>query len=102
MSELIGVVQQIVQNTVKAMRLADKETGTVVSLSPLAIQTDGTMSPIPEKALLLTDAVKARTAPVQGGEGGMVTIHEGLAAGDRVLMLRVQRGQQYIVLSKIP
>lgn len=101
MDELIGVIQKIVQNTIRAMKPTDKATGTVLSADPLSIQTDTSMPPLPAAALLLTDAVKERTAMVQGGEGGSVTVAEGLKAGDRVLMLRVQNGNQYIVLSKI-
>ena len=84
MSELVGVIQQIVQETVQAMKLTDKATGTVLSAAPLSIQTDMTMQAIPAAALLITDPVRGR-----------------LAAGDRVLMLRVQGGQQYIILSRI-
>ena len=84
MSELVGVIQQIIQETVQAMKLTDKATGTVLSIAPLSVQTDSSMQPIPAAALTLTDTVQ--------GE---------LAAGDRVLMLRVQNGQQYIILSKI-
>lgn len=84
MSELVGVIQQIVQNTIEAMKLTDKATGTVLSTSPISIQTDVTMQTIPAAALLMTDAVRGR-----------------LTAGDRVLMLRVQKGNQYIILSKI-
>lgn len=101
MSELVGVIQQIIQNTLKAMKLTDKATGTVVSVSPLSIQLDILMPPLPEAALVLTDAVKEKIAPVQDGDGGFVVVNEGLKSGDRVLMLRVQRGQQYIVLSRI-
>ena len=101
MSELIGVIQQIVQNVIQGMNLTDKATGTVLSIDPLSVQVDMNMPPLPDAAILLTDAVKERVAPVQGGEGGTVMVSEGLKPGDKVLMLRVQRGQQYIILSRI-
>ncbi len=100
LSELIGVIQQIVQNTIRAMKPTDKATGTVLSVNPLSIQTDIHMQPLPAAAVVLTDAVKEKIAPVQGKDGGSVVISEGLKPGDRVLMLRVQGGQQYIVLSR--
>jgi hypothetical protein len=100
LSELIGVIQRIVQNTINSMNMADKATGTVESVSPLRVKIDSSIQSIPSAALLLTDTVKERIVPVQGGEG-RVTIREGLKEGDRVLMLKVQNGQQYIILSRI-
>ena len=100
LSELVGVIQQIVQNTVRAMKPADMATGTIVSISPLSVQPDIHMPPLPEKALILTDTVRERTVDVQGGEG-KVAVREGLRPGDKVLMLRVQNGQKYLILSKI-
>ena len=101
MSELIGVIQQIVQNSIRAMKLTDKVTGTVLSVNPLSVQTDINMPPLPAAAILLTDAVKEKVAPVQVGDGGSVMVSEDLKPGDRVLMLQVQHGQQYIILSRI-
>lgn len=101
MTELVGVIQQIVQNTIAAMKLTDMSVGTVVSVSPLTIQTDTNMQPLPEAAIMLTDTVREKIVPVQGGEGGTVTVTEGLKPGERVLMLRVKNGNKYIVLSKI-
>ena len=34
-------------------------------------------------------------------EGGYIILNRGLAAGDKVLLLRVMRGQQFIILSRI-
>lgn len=104
-AELLGVIQLAVQQSIKAMKLADMATGTVLSGAPLSVQLDVSAPPIPERALLLTDAVKPKsvTAPVQGGEGGTVTmvIQEALKAGDKVLMLRVMKGQKYVILSRL-
>ena len=70
------------------------------SVSPLRVKIDSSIQSVPSAALLLTDTVRERVVPVQGGEG-TVTIREGLKEGDRVLMLKVQNGQQYIILSRI-
>ena len=95
-TELLGVLQEIVKNYVNAIKMTDKATGTVIKTSPLTIQTDTSLPP-----LILTSNVIERTEPVKGGAGGTVTVTEGLKAGDKVLLLRVQKGQQFIVLSKI-
>lgn len=101
MSELLGVLQQIMQANQEALKPTELAFGTVASVSPLSILVDGTAEPKPQEGLILTDTVVARTAKVQGGSGGTVTIHSGLSAGDKVVMLRVQKGQRYIVLSKV-
>ena len=100
MPDFIEVIQQTIQNAVEAMKLTDKATGPVESASPLKVKVDTTMQSIPEAGLILTDTVKERTVNVQGGSGS-VAVREGLKPGDRVLMLRVQNGNQYIILSKI-
>ncbi len=99
--DLLGVIQMIVQENLKGQKLADKMTGTVVSVSPLSVQPDISMPPIPEAGLILTDAVKARIAAVKGDGGGTVEVASGLVVGDKVLMLRVSSGQCYIILSRL-
>lgn len=101
MTGFIGVIQQIVKNYVDAIKMTDKATGTVMKTSPLTIQTDTSLPPVSGNALILTSNVIERVAPVQGGASGTVTVTEGLKVGDKVLLLRVQKGQQFIVLSKI-
>lgn len=101
MADLIDVIHSINQESMDGRKPADIAYGTVTSISPLAVQLQTTMQPIPEKSLILTSSVIAKTVPVQGGQGGTVTINEGLAVGDKVVMLRVSRGQRYIVLSKV-
>lgn len=81
--------------------MAEMETGTVTSVSPMSIQTDVSRPLIPAAALILTSEVKDRIVKVEGGSDGTVQVHEGLKAGDKVLMLRVSNGQRYIILSKL-
>ena len=101
MTGFVGVIQQIVKNYVDAIKMTDKATGTVTKTSPLTIQTDTSLPPISGNALILTSNVIERIVLVQGGAGGTVTVTEGLKIGDKVLFLRVQKGQQFIILSKI-
>ncbi len=100
-TNLKGTLQQLIQECVKAMKPADLLMGTVISVSPLSVQADVSMPPIPAAALILTTAVIQRTVPVQGGAGGTVEVIPGLKSGDKVLMLRVAEGQRYIILSTL-
>lgn len=101
MADLIEVLHGIIQETSDAQKPADIAYGTVIAISPLAIQVQSTMQTIPAAGLILTSGVVAKTAQVQGGQGGTVVINEGLAAGDKVIMIRVSKGNRYIVLSKV-
>lgn len=103
MSELLGVVQKIVQNSMEGMKLTDLVFGTVQSASPLAVQIESTMQAIPAAALILTEGVQARsyTGTTSAGASFTVPINPGLAPGDRVIMLRTSGGQRFVILSKV-
>lgn len=106
----------------------DLAVGTVETTNPLSIRLDVSQAPLRSEVLYLTSAViekklsylghrhtvggsttsEALTAPVcyENGvalpsDSSGVTINRGLAAGDKVLLLSVQRGQKYLVLSRI-
>lgn len=104
MGDLIATIQAIVQESTKGMKTADMATGTVTSLSPVSVKVDQTMQSIPAQAIMLTDAVREKTVDVKGIDGtkiGTADVGNGLNVGSKVLMLRVQQGQCYIILSKL-
>lgn len=104
MGDLIATIQAIVQESIKGMKTADMATGTVTSLSPVSVKVDQTMQSIPAQAIMLTDAVREKTVDVKGIDGtkiGTADVGNGLTVGSKVLMLRVQQGQCYIILSKL-
>lgn len=105
MADLIDVLNMISQNNQAAQKPADIAFGTVTSISPLSIQVEGSMQSIPAAAIILTSAVVERIVDVGGVPEDMphltVKVTEGLLAGDKVAMLRVSKGNRYIVLSKV-
>lgn len=94
MAELLDILHQMVQETVDAQKPADVAFGTVTSTSPLSIRVEGTMQDIPAVALILT-------WPVTLIQIGNTVINQALQTGDRVVMMRVSKGQRYIVLSRV-
>ena len=104
MSDLIDVLNMISQNNQAAQKPADIAFGTVMSISPLSIQVEGSMQAIPASAIVLTSAVTERIVDVDGTTEDMphltVKVTEGLEAGDKVVMLRLSKGQRYVVLAK--
>lgn len=102
MSDLLSVLQQINQNGMKGMKLTDLCFGTVATANPVTITLEGTMQPIPAAAIVLCDAVKARSVTVRDSRGDSVTVplSTALQPGERVIMLRCANGQRFVVLSR--
>ena len=99
--DLKGPIQNLVQETIKGLKMTDIILGTVLTTSPISVQTDISMPPIPEAGLVVPEIVRGKTSLVIGGEGGTVTINESLKSGDRILMLRVSGGNRYVILSRV-
>lgn len=111
--ELIEVINTIIQNNTEAQKLTDICIGTVTSTDPLEIQINPNMPPIPEEALILCEAVReieeeviitpefAEELDTQTEVIGTVKRGVALETDDKVIMLRVLKGQQFIILSRV-
>jgi hypothetical protein len=99
---LLDCIQRIVNNVLNDRELTDYTTGTVTSVSPLEITLSGTMLPIKRAVIKLTQAVSDYQVDITiDGTRQTATIHNGLRVGDKVILLRVLNGQNFIVLSKV-
>ncbi|WP_124065734.1 DUF2577 family protein [Clostridium sp. E02] len=96
--ELIERIKSIVIDTVRAMDLLDTGYATVVSTSPLTIKLQAMQLTIKEPVAVLTDNVKYQAITIQGETA---VINPGLKAGDKVLTLKANAGQNYIIISKV-
>ena len=101
--DLLDVINSIIQTNTDAQKLTDIVIGTVVTASPLSIQITPTLI-LPAEVLILCESVQEKEYEVMD-----VTLtnvigkykREALAVDDKVIMLRVLKGQQFIVLSKV-
>lgn len=98
MSELIEVLQETIKNSVNALDLLDIVYATVTAASPLSLTITATQLAVIEPVAVMTDNVRYKAVTVQGQK---VVINPGLVPGDRVLALRANSGQNYIVISKV-
>ena len=110
--DLIDVINKVIQDNVNAQKLTELTIGTVTSKSPLKIQINPNMEPLPSEVLLLTEGVTEQEYEIKPTEEFLEKMptcpevigtykREPLDKDDKVLMLRVMKGQQFIVLSKI-
>lgn len=120
---LLPAIQQAVKQSVEAARPSDYILGTVETVSPLSIRLNS-RDLVTEDFLILTDAVRDYNVDITvshqtenraGGSGypsfashnhdykgrKRITVHNGLAVGEIVVMLRQGGGQQYCVLSRV-
>lgn len=95
--ELIDVIQRIAKDTAEAMGPLAVGYATVKQASPLVLTILATRLEVSEPVAVTTENVRPREATVQGER---VIINPGLSPGDRVLVLRANAGQNYIVISK--
>lgn len=106
MANLTEILKQAAIQAVVASDPAGILFGTVESVKPLSIRIDQ-KSPLPKEFFLLTSGVKKHTVSIraesddsQAGTRNYI-VDNDLAAGDRVLLLRQQGGQLFIVLDKL-
>ncbi len=72
--------------------------GKVVGISPLEVNVDQRFT-LPEDFLIVPESLTRYELELP--ELGKLLIRSGLESGDTVLLLRVQGGQQYVVLDKV-
>ena len=96
--ELIQTIKTIVIDTVKGMDLLDTGYATVVSAAPLTMKIQATQLTVKEPVAVVTDNVRYKAVTVQGET---VVLNPGLKAGDKVLYMKANSGQNYIVMAKV-
>lgn len=75
--------------------------GTVISTSPLKVSVEQKMT-LTSKQLVLTSLVQDYSVDMTvSGNTKSYKVHLGLKAGEKVMLIRVQGGQKFIVLDRI-
>ena len=128
--DLYQALQLMMQKNLHAMQPTDLVIGTVTSASPLEITSNTAMAPLRQPVLYLTENVVEKKIPIlqhshtcpdgttsdallsssivcqEDGnslpiEGGYIILNRALEVGDKVLMMKVQKGQKFVVLSRV-
>ncbi|WP_066505547.1 DUF2577 domain-containing protein [Abyssisolibacter fermentans] len=112
-------IQKTIKNYLEAVDLTDITYGVVTSISPLKIKIDQKLE-LPEQVLLLTSSVVRKEidlkhvheyedSTIDGSSNKQtkeafnekIVITEGLEVKDKVMLLKVNNGQKYVVLDKL-
>lgn len=99
---LLKLIKQAALDAVKEYGMCDGEYGIVENISPLHIRTD-TKKLLTKDFLVLTKNVSDYETEItlDNGEKQKAVIHNSLKNGDSVLLLKIKRNQEYIVLDKV-
>ncbi|MBD2846186.1 DUF2577 domain-containing protein [Paenibacillus sp. IB182496] len=97
MAGMLDLIKAAGASAVEAGAPVQLRYGVVASVEPLAITVDQRFS-LTRPFLVLTAALQRLTVSVDGSER---VVRPGLQPGERVLLVRMQGGQQYVVLDKV-
>lgn len=100
---LLTTINGIAKDSNPESEKTDIVYGTVKSLNPLIVNINGFSNDLPSEFFILSEIVKKKTIliPQEDKDDIEITITEGLAQGDRVLMLRIMKGNSYYILQKV-
>lgn len=109
MSNITQLIKQAAVEAVKAGDPSDIIYGTVASAEPLIIQINQKLMLTSEFLTLTTSVIdyKVQVKIYDIGEDEtkvekqMMNVYNGLKSGDKVILLKQQGGQRYVVLDKI-
>lgn len=107
---LVDLIKNVAVKAVEATNPVHVLFGTVVSESPLEVEIHQKLK-LTEEFLVITERVTRYEVNLEHNHGGganaltgLLTntpIRAGLKKGDKVVLLRVQGGQQFVVLDKV-
>lgn len=101
MADFAIAMRKIVLEAVASSNPADLAFGTVETLNPISIKLDQKLI-LPEPNLILTRNVLDYEVEMEiGGTKQTVKVLNALEIGDKVMLIKNQGGQQYIVLEKV-
>lgn len=99
--ELFREIQLIADNTAQASQATEVSFGQVTATEPLEIFVEQRLL-LPESQIILTANTTETLCTMTNSVGtDEYLVQNQLAVGDNVLLLRVQGGQKYVVLSKL-
>lgn len=100
--DIVKMINQAARNTFISMKPVEISYGTVTSISPLYIAVDQ-KSTLTEEQLVLTRNVSNYAIELTEESIGTKTyqVNNALKEGEKVVLLRVQGGQDYLVYDRV-
>lgn len=100
LADLVESMKTAALGAVEASKPVNVFFGNVVSASPLKISVEQKMT-LEAPQLVLTRNVTEYRLDMTAGERRAYIVHNGLAVGDKVILIRGQGGQKFIVIDRL-
>lgn len=94
---MIDVIKRIAKEAVEAGSPVAFTYGTVTAVGPLEVLVDQRFS-LPEELLVIPESLKEYKLDIGGVE---YEIRKGLEAGDQLILVRMQGGQNYLIIDRV-
>ena len=100
MEKIIDVMKKAAIDAVNEAVPMSFEYGEVISANPLKIKIDQKLT-LSSMQLILTNAVKDHSVMITDGSIRSILIKNGLQIGEKVILIKAQGGQKYVVLERL-
>ncbi|HIW31219.1 MAG TPA: DUF2577 domain-containing protein [Candidatus Paenibacillus intestinavium] len=97
MADLLSTVKLAATAAIAASNPVTVMVGVVTNTNPLEVNVDQRFS-LPADFLIVPESLTEKKLVISGST---YIVREGLMVGNKLLLLRVQGGQQYVVLDKV-
>ncbi|WP_025026331.1 DUF2577 domain-containing protein [Caldalkalibacillus mannanilyticus] len=94
---MLQAIKQAAMDALEASNPVAILFGTITKNHPLEVNVDQRFT-LTEDFLILTEATKEVKVNIGGTE---YTLREGIKSGDKVLLLRMQGGQKFLLLDRV-
>lgn len=101
MPNLIELIKKAALDAVEASKPCTVVYGKVISVNPLKINVEQKLTLTKAQLIMTRNATDFKTNMTINHNTEEVTVHNSLVVGDKVLLLRLQGGQQYIVWDRL-
>lgn len=100
-SSIIEAAKKAALSAVESSKPSGVYFGTVINSRPLKINVEQKLTLESAQLILVRNVTDYNVEMTVAEEQQVVTVHNGLVNGDRVILLRVQGGQKYVVFDRI-
>lgn len=100
-AELVKIIRKAALQSIKTEKLVEIRYGKVTDVCPLKVLVEQKLTLEEEELILTRNVTDYKTKISKINEKIEITVHNALDVGDKVILIRQQKGQKFVVLDRI-